>query len=915
MNNDPLDQAGNSNPASSQDSNGSQAQNQIYQQQMQSEGTQFQQQQQQLSSSADSVLPDQSTSVSFLGGYSAPPVGFDEHMAGGQVRPYWDRLNAHFTDIGAEGMERRVKQIRRLVHQNGIAFSSYGDPAIRDNHLQLDPVPHLLPAAEWANVKNALSQRANVLDRLLADLSGPRQLIRDGVIPQEVLFRHPHYQVPYQDIPPVHGRYLHLFAAELFRSPKGDWWVMADRTDSPGGWGFALENRLAISRAFPTEFRLSNVERLASFFIALREHLKEVAQTNRDNPHIAVLSAGTGSKSYFEDSYLARYLGLTLVEAKDLVVRDNRVMLKTLAGLTPIDVILRRQQGNQIDPLESGSNAPGISGILQAARQGNVSIVNAPGSGLVESPVFMAFMPRICQALMGTELSLPGVATWWAGESASQELILDRIDELELKPAYRQRSVLGVEDRSTKSVDPTTLSRQKRSELIKNQPGEWVAQERIERSSAAVWQDGKLQSGYISLRSFLVASESGWKAMPGGLVRVSENPHEPTVNPFEGGGAKDAWVLNDKPAKPISLLKGGSPVFGAAIRTSRGGGHLSSRMADNLCWLGRYFERTDAAARLLRSVVSRLTGENDPADLNELPVLIRALASDGRIDPMLAIKEVQPFMPTMDSVLSRFTLDRSDSNTLRSLVDLIVSQAAKVREGLSSDAWRTIKRVSDNFESATPESCTPGELLDLTNDLILNLASFSGLVNESMTRNFSLCFLNIGRRLEHSLQIIGLLKHTLLHEGQVSSELMEAVLQTSDSIMTYRSRYYANLQPAAILDLLLVDESNPRSLAFQLVHLKENLDLLPSPQESSGFAKYQRLAMDALHRIRMVDIFKLGDSYSKGERKPLARTLDGVEALLPDVYRAVSNRFLIHSGPTQQLVTEPFGKLQNQSRD
>jgi uncharacterized circularly permuted ATP-grasp superfamily protein/uncharacterized alpha-E superfamily protein len=880
--------------------------------QLQSQGMQFQQQQQQASSAVDREAAGVSKSGNFFKQYSAPPTGFNEHLDAGKIRPHCAGLNDFLSQIGPEGMDRRMKQIRRLVYQNGIVFSSYGDPTVRENHLQLDLIPQLLHAAEWSKVKIALSQRADLLDRVLTDLSGPRQLIQRGVIPQDLLFRHPHYQVPYQDLPPVSGRHLHLYAAELIRSPKGDWWVMSDRTDSPGGWGFALENRLAISRAFPAEFRRSNVERLASYFIALREHLKGLALTNRDDPHIAVLSAGTGSKSYFEDSYLARYLGFTLVEDKDLVVRSNRVMLKTLAGLTRIDVILRRQQGNQIDPLESGSHAPGISGILQAAREGNVAIVNSPGSGLVESPVFMAFMPRICKALLGTELLLPGVATWWAGEKASRELIIDRIDDLELKPAYRQRTVLGSDDRFVKAVDPERLSRAERIKLIEDEPRDWVAQERVERSSAAIWQDGKLQTGYISMRSFLVASGEGWKAMPGGLVRVSENPHEPIGNPFEGGGAKDAWVINDKPTKQVSLLRGGAPVYGSAIRKSRSGGHLSSRMADNLCWLGRYFERTDAAARLLRSVVSRLTGENDPADLVELPVLIRALASDGRIDPMLAIEEVQTFMPTMDSVLSRFTLDRNDPNTLRSLVDLLVSQAAKVREGLSSDAWRTIKRVSDNFESDRPESCSSGELLDLTNDLILNLASFSGLINESMTRNFSLCFLNIGRRIEHSLQVISLLKNTLLHDGQMSSGLLEAILQTSDSIMTYRARYFANFQPAAILDLLLVDESNPRSLAFQLVQLEENLGMLPAPQETSGFARYQRLAMDALHRIRMVDIFKLGESYSKGMKEPLVETLAGVERVLPDVYQAVSNQFLIHSGPTRQLVMEPFGKLPTQ---
>ena len=858
---------------------------------------QFQQQQQQLASPA--VSQD-----SFLGGYQPAAKSYNEQIdARGQIRSQWKSLDQDFALIGREGMDRRRSQIRRMVYQNGIAFSAYGDPRVREKHLQLDPIPHLIPSKQWETLSRGLQQRATLLNKLLADLYGPRSLITSGVLPQEVLFRHPHFQLPYCCLLAENKtNYLHLYGAELICSPSGDWWVMADRTDSPGGCGFALENRLAISRAFPNEFRKSNVQRMAPFFMALRNRLKNLSPRNIENPHIAILSAGTGSKSYFEDSFLARYLGYTLVEANDLVVRSGKVMLKTLAGLTQVDVIMRRQQGDQLDPLEMGGSAPGIAGILQVIREGNVAVASVPGSGLVESPIFMAFMPAISQALMQTDLELPGVATWWAGQTASRELILDRIEELVLLPAFRQRTVLGVDVIPAKLAHPEEMTREEKIQLVRENPSDWVAQELVSRSSAAVWDDGELKTGYLSLRTFLVAQEEGWNVMPGGLMRVSDTADEPILNPFEGGGAKDAWVQADDPVELVTLLSDQTPI-GSELSMSRGGGYLSSRIANNLCWLGRYLERTDAAARLLREVLSGLIGEASPAETNELQTLVRALAADGRIDAGLAIREISQQMPALDRCLSDFTLDRTDPNSLRSLVDLIVSQAAGVRERLSADAWRTVQNISSNFESSGPDGREPVDLLDITNELILNLASFSGLASESMTRTHAFRFLNIGRRLERGLQIVGLLQHTFLKRKEMSIELLESVLGISDSVMTYRYRYYANVRCSAVLDLLLADETNPRSLAFQLVELNASLEALPG-NSGSNYSEDRRLAMDALHTIRMLDIDPISESYVNGDAAPLRKLLMKMERRLPDISTAISNRFLVHSGPIQQLVSE-----------
>lgn len=845
----------------------------------------------------------------FLSAYRAAENVFDETVdQNGQLRPQWNQLNQRLSHFDAESMEHRCQQIRRAVHQNGQAYSAYGDSAVRDRHLQLDPLPLLIPAAQWQQIESSLKQRADLLNLMLADLYGPRTLLTDGVLPPEILFGHPHYQLPHHALPPAGGRHLHFYAAELIRSSAGDWWVKSDRTDSPGGSGFALENRIVISRTFPKEFRGSNVMRLAPYFSALRDHLISLAKQNKENPHIAILTAGAGSISYFEDSFLARYLGFTLVEANDLVVRSGNVMLKTLSRLAPIDVILRRKQGNSLDPLELGGGAPGVAGILQSIRDENVVVVNTCGSGLVESPVFMAFLPRICRAMLGTDLKLPGVATWWGGEKTSLELMLDRIDDIHLLPAFRRRSMLDPALRNRPgfvdpmSLRPETMAREDRIKLLKTNPLAWVGQEKVARSSAAVWENESLKSGYISLRTFLTASGDSWCSLPGGLTRVSDRPSDPVRNPFENGGAKDAWVLADKPVVPTSLLKKPSET----LKPSRSAGFLPSRVAENLCWLGRYLERADAAARLLRGVVTRLTDETNPADAAELPVLVRTLSLSGQIDAGYAIQEQAASLQPLELSLPNYALDLGDPNSLRSLANQVVNSAAQVRDRLSSDAWRVIQQANDSFANTDAEQCELVDLLDTTNALIVSLAAFSGLTNESMTRTHAFRFLNIGRRLEHSLQIAGLIKNCFVHEDSVSSELLEAILEVADSSMTYRSRYYANLQMPTVLDLLLVDEMNPRSLAFQLSKLDLNLESLPGNAGHSPQSTDRRLAMDALHSVRMTDVVGLCEVNENGERVALRELLEKVESQLPLVSTSINNRFLVHSGPINQMISDEF---------
>ena len=894
------------------------SQNQPFQQKL----SQQQQQQNQVSSGGGSLQSQVQfpfaplrTPEDFFSSYHPKVPAYDENFdATGNLRPHWTRLGQDLNSMGAVGIERRAKQIKRTVHQNGIAYSAYGDPTVRKHHLQLDTLPQLIPEAEWNTIEAALKQRAELFNLMLADLYGPRTLLTSGVLPPDILFGHPHYQLPYHGLPTSGGKHLHFYAAELIRSPSGDWWVLGDRTDSPAGGGFALENRLLLSRAFPNEFRKHNVARLAQYFIALREHLASCAKNNTENPHIVVLSEGGGSRNYFEDSFLARYLGFALVETNDLVVRSGRVMLKTLPGLAPIDVIWRRQQGNSLDPLELGGDAPGVAGILQVIRDEHVAVVNSPGSGLVESPIFMAFLPHVCQALLKTDLLMPGVATWWGGNPDSLKLIIDRIDEINLMPAFREMSLPGKvpQNRSRiyqelQSIEPENLTREERIAMLRRNPNCWVGQEKVACSTAPVWDNGNFKTGFVSMRTFLTASGNDWRSLPGGLVRVTEKQNQSIRDPFKGLGAKDAWVLAENPVEPVSLLK----KKGELLKPTRDNGLLPSRVADNLCWLGRYLERTDFSVRLLRAILKRMTSENDPQDAVELPVLLRTLALSGLIDSGYAIKEFSTRLPPLEDCLPTMARDHQNPNSLRSMVDQIASVASRVRDRLSSDSWRVVQELlscvkSCCVKSCEPENCDLVDLLDVTDAVVANLAAFSGLVSEAMTRSHAFRFLNIGRRIEHALQIAAFIKHCFAEQAAVPDQLLEAALDIMDSGMTYRARYYANLQLPLVLDLLLVDELNPRSLAFQLVKLKKDVKSLPGNIDAIVQFEDRLLAVELLDLIRTLDLTEVTQIDAAGERPELLRVLEKVEFLLPAISLSLSNHFLVHSGPLSQLIHDDF---------
>jgi len=833
----------------------------------------------------DSIARKLADNAGLFDGYRPQLSSYDEMYASdGTVRPHWEYMTQALAALGRDELNRRAEETRRILYENGVTYNVYGQTTALPRLWPLDPVPLLMTSGEWSKIEQCLVQRAELLDLLLADLYGARRLLRDGVLPPALMLAHPGFLRPCHDVVGKQRRPLALYTADLARTPDGQMQVIGDRTQAPSGAGYALENRLVLSQVLPSLYRDSHVHRLALFFRALRLTLQGLAPAGQQNPHIAVLTPGPASETYFEHAYLADYLGFTLVEGGDLVVRDDRLWLKALDGLKAVDVLLRRVDDVFCDPLElRGDSLLGAAGLLHAARSGTVGIANPLGSSVLENPGLMAFLPQVCRELLGEDLKLSSVPTWWCGDGASCAYVCEHLDQLVIKPIFPHPS--------TSTVFAATLSTGERSALvarIRARPHLFVAQAQLALSTAPVMSEGALEARRLVLRTFLTASTDGFAVMPGGLVRVAPATDTWLVSNQVGGVSKDLWVLASEPERQLTLLT--SEDQSACI--ARGDDSLPARVADDLFWLGRYASRTEACARLLREVLMRFLGsERTPAD-DGLVLLARAIALQ-MPTPTAGNANAEAPLDNPEAEILKLLADGNQIGSLRFNVDALVRTGSSVRDRLSGDASRVI-RALDRAASAPAD--LPGALRSLQR-VIMFLSAFVGLCHEGMSRGPGWAFLEIGRRLEHALQTAVLLRLLFLDALEIGShQSWEVLLGAALSLKTFRRRYRSRLQPAAILELLLLDPNNPRSLAFHLVNLEQLVTSLSGSSDAHRSLE-SRLALEALTRLRLFDTEKLGAPEKDSATNVLDDLLLDISLLLTQLSDEITRRYF-HLGDT-----------------
>lgn len=831
----------------------------------------------------------------WLTGYAMVPGVLDEMCESpGVLRGAWEYLATALAGLGEAELERRGLEARRLLRENGVTYNFYEEKDSVERPWSLDPIPVLFTSTAWSEIEIGLTQRAELLDLVLRDLYGPRTLLRRGVLPAEVVLDHPGFLRPCVGSLPEGTRWLQLYAADLARGSDGRLLVLGDRSQAPSGAGYALEARTVLSRIFPSLYRDSHVHRLALYFRAVRARLAGLVP--REDARVVVLTPGPGNETFFEHSFLASYLGYPLVQGPDLTVRDERVWLKTLDGLAPVDVILRRLDDDFCDPLELRPDSLlGVPGLLQAVRARRVAVANPLGSSVIENPGLLPFLPAISRALLGEEPSLPSVPTWWCGYTRERSFVLENLERLVIKPI------------SPRSVDSTIfgdeLTGEEREALaarIRAHPHRFVAQERVALSTAPVLRAGRAEPRPFVLRSFLVARDDGYVVMPGGLGRVSPVIESLVVSNQLGGVGKDIWVLASEPERQLSLL---APID-RPIPLTRAGDEVPGRVADDLFWLGRYAERTEATARLLREVLLRLFASDGVREGTSLALLLRAVTLQTESWPGFTGGDAATRLASPEGELLSLIVDPRRIGGLRFNVDCVARTGRAVRDRLSPDASRVISAI--DRELARPSDLASA--LESIERLVLLLAGFVGLSAESMARGQSWRFLELGRVLERGLQTIKLVRGVFLPAtGVLAVPASEALLAIAQSLRTYRRRYRSQVQAAAVLDTLLLDEGSPRSLVFQLARTEALIAELVAGDRDAPRSAAERLALEALATARLFDVGSL-PSGSVDELPPsaawnaLQHFLDRQGQLLSALGEEIQRRWFEPAELPQQMV-------------
>lgn len=797
--------------------------------------------------------------LDLLGQYSSEASHYDEMWdSTGGIRPHWGPLMDTIRQLGPLTMNERHEELQRLLRENGVTYNVYGDPEQLSHPWQLDPVPLLISIEDWNILEEGLKQRAFLLNELLKDLYTERILIKEGIVPTELIFSDPRFLLACDQLMYPSDQSLILYAADISRGPNGRIWVIGDRTQAPSGWGYTLENRTIMARALPELFKEGHVRKISDFFHRIQSTLSNMLPGANQEPRVVLLTPGPMNETYFEHAFLASLQGMTLVQGQDLMVKDNRVWLKTLSGLEQVDIIIRRVDDNFCDPLALKADSQlGVAGLLEVVRQKNVCIANPLGSGILENPGLLAFLPSISQFFLKEELLLPSIATWWCGQEKERAYVLENIDQLVIKKInslHRDRTFFG-----------WTLSKEKLEQLkkrIQQRPYLYVAQEQAIFSTAPTLAPSKLTPRHTVLRSFLVADEGRYEVMPGGLTRSAPKLGNTHVSNQSGGISKDTWIQSPEAHPPVILSQytfPDSPLY-------KGIEELPSRTAENLYWVGRYAMRILQTARLLRSILAyQVENENFAQSFDEesLHVLLKSLTHVTMTYPGFVEDEQTLINPSEE--LRSIMIDPHRPGTLAFTINRWMQSANAVRDRWSGDTWRLFEQIETAWRHLRED--TQVELRTLRNyldQLISNVAAFNGLDIESMTGEEGRYLYDIGRRIEQGLTLTSLIRSSVVavREREIEQQLIEVILASNDSLNTYRYRFRAHLRLSTFLYLLLLDISYPRSLAYILRQLQIKLKQLPETAThiSPRLRKDQKFILEAFTFIQLAEAESLTKS-------------------------------------------------------
>ncbi len=830
-------------------------------------------------------------------GQPADPGHYDElRTEEGVVRPVWQSFATH---LGAplDDLTRRQAWLARQIQEDGITYNVYSAPGGQSRPWSLEALPLILSAQEWRDLERGVAQRAHLLNQILQDTYGEQNLLKQALLPSALVLGHPGYVRGLRGVQPVGGVYLHVLALDLARGPDGNWWVVTQRTQAPSGLGYVMQNRLLVSRLFPEAYRALRVQHLASGYRQLVDTLTNLAQecAGGQPPRLALLTPGPYNETYFEHAYLARYLGLPLVEGGDLVVRDESLFLKTVQGLEPIHGLLRRLDDDFCDPLELRADSTlGVPGLMQAVRARKVVLANALGTGFLQSPALHGFLPALSEHLLGEPLALPSVPTWWCGEASAWQDIQPRLNEQVIRHSYPGGGevVLG----NQLSAEALKAWRA----CIELDPAAYTVQSFVPYAQAPVWSAGQVNMRSAALRVYALSDgKGGWQVLPGGMTRIANRETGP-MSMQHGGSSLDTWVLTDGPVDTFSMMP--TSVRGdELVQRQR---PVSSRTGENLFWMGRYTERCEQQLRLLQTLKDLPLGDDKPHDS-----VLLAVAELAEQHGLVAMGT--PTLLQAPRVFERALLDAlSDGQAKQGAYSLAYNLSALdrsaqvLRDRLSAEHARWLRAMGSEFvqvlgrsaQEAPAGVATLDQIQPALDRLGLQLAAVTGAQTDRMTRDPGWRLLTVGRLIERLVNHATVLQAFWAHRALAHPDGFDRLLELFDSTITFRARFQRRLEMPAVLALLVMDESNPRALACILRRLRTELGKLPLKTGESN----DWLALLPTEGVGQ-PLSVLADPVSgPASMQKLLESLVSLGWRLSD---EVGRRYFVHAEPTDSMVS------------
>ncbi|GAB3480428.1 circularly permuted type 2 ATP-grasp protein [Marinomonas epiphytica] len=838
-------------------------------------------------------IPSVATSFS----YESPVNAYDEAFTEARLpREHWQNVINRIKGLGTNGMLERQRRAQRILREDGATYNLSSDP-LTPSVWSLDLIPNVIDSQQWQNLEQGLVQRSTLFDLILKDLYGPQNLVKEGIIPADIVYSHPGFLRPCHGLQSPGKHQLLIHGTDLVKNQQGQHIVIGDRTQMPSGAGYALENRSVISRVNPSIFRDNQVCRLSSYFLSMKSMLTQLASDWTDTPRIVTLTPGAYSNSYFEQAYLSNFLGFPLVQGSDLTVRNGAVWMKSLHGLEKVDVILRHVEDIYCDQAELKADSfLGVPGLLEVARAGNVAIANPLGSGLLEAPALLKYLPAISQFLMSEAPQLPAVDTWWCGDSADLDYTLANIHQLIIKPALRSR-VNG-------SVYGHTLDASSTQDIIskiKATPHLYVAQSYVPGSMVPIWDGNQLTARPSLLRAFAVSNEDSYTVMKGGLSRVGSSEDEEIVSNLSQSKSKDTWVISTEQEAKVSLIDDQVLLQDDALQTN-----LPSRVIENLFWMGRYAERAEISMRLLRTVFKQMNGV-DPLPVESKQILLEMASEQTGCLPGF-LEADQDMFDNPDSELVSIITDGSRPGSIKANLQAMLGCSEQVKEMLSADTRIIMNELRDHihdldraYTNGLPDA--PEESLD---NLVTSLLALSGLNHESMLRGLDWTFQEIGRRAERAIQTAKLLKSALTQPlpDAPQQQILESVLLSVEALISFRRRYRNKARIAYGLDLMMIDETNPRSLIYQIQQLQTYIQQLPRNETSrAGLSPESRSVIKSLNDVQLADLEALAKvDGPTGSRLQLDILMTQLLEQLEEFTVQISDKYFDHTIGPQPLI-------------